>query len=108
MGKALALGGGGVTGIVWEFGMLAGLAEAGADLSTADLIVGTSAGSVVGAQGASGIPPEELYAGQLTQRANEIAARIRTRTLLAYLWAQGSAHRARASRLSLRSWRPRR
>src|SRR6266540_1409000 len=87
MGKALALGGGGVTGIVWEFGMLAGLAEAGADLSTADLIVGTSAGSVVGAQVASGIPLEELYAGQLAQRANEIAARIRTRTLLAYLWA---------------------
>src|SRR6266508_3458501 len=85
MGKALALGGGGVTGIVWEFGMLAGLAEAGADLSTADLIVGTSAGSVVGAQVASGIPLEELYAGQLAQRANEIAARIRT--LLAYLWA---------------------
>jgi len=87
MGKALALGGGGVTGIAWEFGMLAGLAEAGADLSTADLIVGTSAGSVVGAQVASGIPLEELYAGQLAQRANEIAARIRTRTLLAYLWA---------------------
>ena len=47
---ALVLGGGGITGIAWEIGVLAGLAEAGVDLSGADLVVGTSAGSVVGAQ----------------------------------------------------------
>ena len=29
---ALVLGGGGITGIAWEIGMLAGLAEAGVDL----------------------------------------------------------------------------
>jgi predicted acylesterase/phospholipase RssA len=44
---ALVLGGGGITGIAWEIGVLAGLAEAGTDLSGADLVVGTSAGSVV-------------------------------------------------------------
>ena len=51
---ALVLGGGGITGIAWEIGVLAGLAEAGVDLSGADLVVGTSAGSVVGAQLACG------------------------------------------------------
>ncbi|MFE6689808.1 patatin-like phospholipase family protein [Streptomyces sp. NPDC057743] len=64
---ALVLGGGGLTGIGWEVGMLAGLAEAGADLSDADVIIGTSAGSIVGAQLASDrYPLEELYRRQLT------------------------------------------
>ena len=34
-GDALVLGGGGVTGAAWETGILAGLSEAGLDLSTA-------------------------------------------------------------------------
>jgi NTE family protein len=34
---ALVLGGGGVTGVAWELGILKGLAEAGVDLSIADL-----------------------------------------------------------------------
>jgi predicted acylesterase/phospholipase RssA len=38
----LVLGGGGITGIAWELGMLAGLAEHGIDLRDADLVVGTS------------------------------------------------------------------
>ena len=46
--RALVLGGGGVAGIAWELGVLTALQEAGADLDTADLVVGTSAGSVVG------------------------------------------------------------
>ena len=44
------LGGGGVTGVAWEIGLLHGLAEHGVDLIGADLLVGTSAGSVVAAQ----------------------------------------------------------
>ena len=59
---ALVLGGGGITGIAWEIGLLAGLAEAGTDLSGADLVVGTSAGSVVGAQLACGAELEAMYA----------------------------------------------
>jgi NTE family protein len=47
-GRALVLGGGGVAGIAWEAGLIAGLAEEGVDLAAADLFVGTSAGSVVG------------------------------------------------------------
>ena len=59
---ALVLGGGGITGIAWELGILKGLADAGVDLTTADLVVGTSAGSVVGAQITSGPTVDELYA----------------------------------------------
>jgi NTE family protein len=47
--SALVLGAGGITGIAWQLGLLIGLREAGVDLTDADLIVGTSAGSVTGA-----------------------------------------------------------
>jgi NTE family protein len=73
---ALVLGGGGLTGIAWEWGMLSGLAAAGVDLSSPDLVVGTSAGSVVGAQVASDIDFEERYAAQLKGPGAEIAARL--------------------------------
>lgn len=63
---ALVLGGGGVTGIAWETGLLHGLREQGVDLTDAELIVGTSAGSVVGAQLATGLAPSALYARQTT------------------------------------------
>jgi NTE family protein len=52
--RALVLGGGGPVGIAWESGLLAGLAQSGLDLSDADFIMGTSAGSFVGAQLALG------------------------------------------------------
>jgi ABC-type sugar transport system substrate-binding protein len=54
MSRALVLGGGGPVGIAWECGLLAGLAQAGVDLGTADFILGTSAGSFVGARLAMG------------------------------------------------------
>lgn len=59
------LGGGGVTGVAWEIGVLAGLAARGVQLSAADLLVGTSAGSVVGALLAWGADPAQLYHEQL-------------------------------------------
>ena len=61
---ALVLGGGGLTGIAWELGLVAGLADGGVDLRTADLIVGTSAGSAVGAQLRSRVGIDELVAAQ--------------------------------------------
>ena len=47
--RAVVLGGGGLAGIAWEVGVLIGLADAGIDVLDADLVVGTSAGSAVGA-----------------------------------------------------------
>jgi NTE family protein len=61
MTAALVLGGGGLAGIAWETGVLAGLASGGADVRGADLVVGTSAGSLVGAWLGSGLPVDELY-----------------------------------------------
>src|SRR5438552_10724107 len=52
--RALVLGGGGPVGIGWESGIVSGLLEGGVDLSQADLIAGTSAGSFVGANLAMG------------------------------------------------------
>jgi NTE family protein len=63
--RALVLGGGGPVGIGWETGLAAGLDEEGVRLGEADLIVGTSAGSVVGAQLALGRSPQEMLAVQL-------------------------------------------
>ncbi|HZB30889.1 MAG TPA: patatin-like phospholipase family protein [Streptosporangiaceae bacterium] len=62
-GRALVLGGGGIAGVAWEAGMLAGLKEAGVDLTTADLIIGTSAGSIVGSFVAHGVDVAEAIEG---------------------------------------------
>jgi NTE family protein len=86
-GRALVLGGGGITGIAWEIGLLAGLAEAGVDLTGAELVVGTSAGSVVGAQVTSGAVVEELYARQLEPPSAERVARLSRAALARYGWA---------------------
>ena len=45
----LVLGGGGVAGVAWHTGLLLGLADEGIDLTSADRIVGTSAGATVAA-----------------------------------------------------------
>ncbi|MEU6594237.1 patatin-like phospholipase family protein [Streptomyces sp. NPDC046881] len=78
MSEALVLGGGGVGGIAWMTGVLAGLADAGRDVTGAGLLVGTSAGSAVAAQLGSGLPLEELYARQVdpAQQAAEIMAEM--------------------------------
>ena len=59
------LGGGGIAGVAWHTGVLAGLVRAGVDPTGADLLVGTSAGSTVGAQLAAGHGPDELFARQV-------------------------------------------
>jgi NTE family protein len=76
--EALVLGGGGVGGIAWITGLLTGLADAGQDVTGADVIVGTSAGSAVAAQLGSGLPLEELYARQVDPalQAAEIMAEM--------------------------------
>ncbi|MFK4226576.1 patatin-like phospholipase family protein [Streptomyces sp. NPDC019890] len=82
---AVVLGAGGITGVGWEIGMLHGLARAGVDLTTADLLVGSSAGSVVAARLASGkLSLAELYERQLTVPEGEIAGGLGVLTLLKY------------------------
>jgi NTE family protein len=48
--RALVLGGGGPVGEAWESGVILGLHDKGLDLSSADVILGTSAGAIVGAR----------------------------------------------------------
>jgi NTE family protein len=65
---ALVLGGGGSAGHAWTIGVIAGLAEAGTDMTeAADLVIGTSSGATAAAQVRSGIPPAELLASILSE-----------------------------------------
>jgi NTE family protein len=65
---ALVLGGGGAAGNAWEIGIIAGLAEAGFDMTkAADLVVGTSAGATAAAQVRSGMSASELLASVLSR-----------------------------------------
>ncbi len=67
--RALVLGGGGSARNAWEIGVVAGLFEAGLDVTEADLIIGTSAGSTVVAQITSAAQPGELLAEILAAEA---------------------------------------
>ena len=60
--RALVLGGGGSTGNAWLIGVVAGLFDAGLDVTTADVTIGTSAGSTPAAQMAGATPTELLAA----------------------------------------------
>lgn len=59
---ALVLGGGGSAGNAWLIGVIAGLLDAGLDVTEADLVVGTSAGSTGAAQLTAASPAELLAA----------------------------------------------
>jgi NTE family protein len=62
MSRGVVLGGGGIAGVAWEAGIVIGLRRAGVDLSSADVIVGTSAGSIVGSHVAFGTDLQALTA----------------------------------------------
>jgi len=78
-GTTLVLGGGGVSGIAWMTGLLAGLEDGGVDLRSAGRIIGTSAGSTVGAQLWSGLSLGQLFARQVDpeQQPREISPPFR-------------------------------
>lgn len=108
MTNALVLGGGGVTGIAWELGVLHGLAEHGIDLTSADTLIGTSAGSVVGSQVTSGLRLPELYDRQLAPADSEIGATFGTSTMLRIglpmlLPGSRATRRRRLGRVALRA-----
>jgi NTE family protein len=58
--RALVLGGGGSAGNAWLIGVVAGLFDAGLDVTEADLVIGTSAGSTAAAQVTSASPTQLL------------------------------------------------
>lgn len=62
MSRALVLGGGGPVGIGWESGLVTGFVDAGIPVPEVDLVVGTSAGSVVGAQLTTGLSMPDTLA----------------------------------------------
>jgi NTE family protein len=84
---ALVLGGGGVTGIAWEIGVLRGLRAAGGELAEAlaapALVLGTSAGSVVGTHVAAGSDLDELWEAQRATSSSEIASSVDLEALFA-------------------------
>ncbi len=64
----LVLGAGGIVGGAYHAGALAALAEAGWDARDADVVVGTSAGSLIAASLRAGLSPEDQFA-RATDRA---------------------------------------
>jgi NTE family protein len=50
--------------MAWEIGIVVGMADGAVDLRKADLVVGTSAGSLVGVQVSSDLTVEELFKRQ--------------------------------------------
>lgn len=78
--RAVILGGGGVTGLAWEIGVLRGLADEGLYLRNADSIIGTSAGAFAGAYLASGLI-DRFYERQFEEAAVEIPAAMPPETI---------------------------
>ncbi|PBI93260.1 Patatin-like phospholipase [Rhodococcus erythropolis] len=80
MKLGLVLAGGGVAGIAWETGFLLGVQEkspdAAAALLTADVFIGTSAGSTVSAQIAGGATLQELFDAQTAEATGELDPKI--------------------------------
>ena len=74
MSFALVLGGGGSVGAAWEVGVLAALADAGVDPAGAEVIVGSSAGSVVGTHVRQSRSIETLLANQREPREDGATA----------------------------------
>src|SRR5829696_7840943 len=75
--RALVLGGGGSAGHAWLIGVIAGLFDAGLDVTEADLIIGTSAGSTAAAQITSASPTQllaEILAAAPKQRTGPVGS----------------------------------
>jgi len=80
----LVLGVGGVAGVAWHTGVLCGLADAGVDVTVADLVVGTSAGATVAAQVAGGRAPDDLFRRQVDPTT--LSTELMPRLPMAELW----------------------
>lgn len=98
MTRALILAGGGILGIAWESGVLAGLEASGIDTQDWDLVVGTSAGAYVGARLTVDGSPAPLFA--LETSGNDAAVEAD----LTVLFGTGFVRAARISRQPALRW----
>jgi NTE family protein len=121
--RGLVLGGGGVTGIAWEAGVLMGLRDGGVDVKNWDLVIGSSAGSIVGIrllgsdlrafydqQASEDITAEDAQVRQLAGRLGGwmfISGRRRRLEWLPRLWVMSIVARAILKRTLQRKLRPR-
>ncbi len=62
---AIVLGAGGQLGAAWESGLIAGLVESNNIINSANQIMGTSAGAIIGSQLALGRDPKKIFQGQI-------------------------------------------
>lgn len=69
--KSIVLAGGGVTGIAWEVGVIAGLVEKGFLIDKDCQLIGTSAGSVVSAELANEVSIKTLLARQISDSVSD-------------------------------------
>lgn len=106
MRLGLVLGAGGVAGGSWHAGVLAALEEAtGWDPRTAEVVVGTSAGSVTGATLRAGMSAADLYAAAVDRPLSAEGARLlrRARTAVGFQRTARTGARRPANPLLLRS-----
>lgn len=100
MRRGLVLGGGGLIGMAYHAGALKALDEWGAKPETADVVVGTSAGAVIGAYLRSGWSPADFYdyahGRHRDSTADREEQRQETRRIFTPLWDSG-AERVRRS-----------
>jgi NTE family protein len=84
--RALVLAGGGVAGIAWELGVLRGIGDVDPDLlsslRSADVVIGTSAGSAVAAQITTGVLIDDLYSAQLSEYSSELEVELNLAELM--------------------------
>jgi predicted acylesterase/phospholipase RssA len=77
--RALIIGSGGASGNAWAIGVVAGLFDAQLDVTEADLIVGTSAGSTAAAQITSTMKTPNCWPTSLPRRpSHKLVRRVPT------------------------------
>ncbi|MFF7132715.1 patatin-like phospholipase family protein [Streptomyces sp. NPDC008196] len=83
---ALVLGGGGPVGAAWMTGVLAGLCDAGVEPTRADVVIGTSAGAILGSRLLAGESARELHERQLAG-GDLVDLHVSLGQTLRFLWA---------------------
>ena len=93
MKLGLVLGGGGLIGLGYHAGAMKALYDSGVDPANADLIVGTSAGAVIGSYLRTGWSPDDFYDYAYGRHPNsektEEEQKEQVRNLFVPMWVNG-------------------